>query len=89
LKSRDSGALHIYSLPEIQLHSIVKNALVLPAKTLSLSCNGKKLALISKHHVLRLYDLTDGDKAVKPMQGFERKEVWSVEWDAVIREWGS
>jgi len=47
---------------------------------MTINCDGSRLALIGKYNVLRLIDLPK-ENIFTPILTFERREVWSVEWD--------
>jgi len=48
---------------------------------MALNCTGSRLAIVGKYNTLRFFDLPDSS-SFKPFLGFERKEVWSLEWDS-------
>ena len=47
------------------------------------NCTGTRLAYVSKHNTLKFFDLPSESNAIVAVPKFERKEVWSVEWDMV------
>uniref|UniRef100_A0A914MD46 Anaphase-promoting complex subunit 4-like WD40 domain-containing protein n=2 Tax=Meloidogyne TaxID=189290 RepID=A0A914MD46_MELIC len=75
----ESGILYRFSLPNVQLQSTFKSNIPAP-KLMTINCDGSRLALIGKYNVLRLIDLPK-ENIFTPILTFERREVWSVEWD--------
>ena len=47
---------------------------------MALNCTGSRLAIVGKYNTMRFIDLPDAG-TFTPVAGFERKEVWSIEWD--------
>jgi hypothetical protein len=47
---------------------------------MSINCDGSRLAITGKYNILRLIDLSKSNSFI-PISTFERREVWSVEWD--------
>ena len=70
--------MHRYSLPELRL--LQRWQLSYAAEFIALNSTGERLALITKHHVLKFFDIRDQQPIVVP--NFERRDVWSLIWDA-------
>lgn len=73
--------MHRYRLPDVQQQYVFKVGIP-PARQLSLNCAGNRLALINRHWTLKFYTVADPTQMVV-VPGFERKDVWNVEWDMV------
>uniref|UniRef100_A0A183BUW6 ANAPC4_WD40 domain-containing protein n=1 Tax=Globodera pallida TaxID=36090 RepID=A0A183BUW6_GLOPA len=79
LIARESGLVHRYSLPDIRLQCVHRSNIQMP-KLMALNCVGSRLALVGKDNTLCFFNLPDSNSFL-PVAGFERKEVWMVEWD--------
>ncbi|KAL3125948.1 hypothetical protein niasHT_009477 [Heterodera trifolii] len=79
LIARESGLIHRYSLPDLSLRWAHRSNIQMP-KLMALNCVGNRLAIVGKHNTLRFFTLSD-QNAFSPVLGFERKEVWAIEWD--------
>lgn len=71
--------MHRYSLPEVKLQ--YRYQLGHAAEAMALNCTGRRLAIITKHHVLKFYDIKDNAAAIVP--NFEKRDVWDMKWDMV------
>ncbi|KAI1714229.1 WD repeat-containing protein 35 [Ditylenchus destructor] len=80
LISRESGAMHRFGLPDLQQQQAVFRTGISPAVHMAVNCTGSRLALVGKHHTLKFFDLSKPN-AITLVSGFEKKEVWAVEWD--------
>ncbi|KAI6173956.1 WD repeat-containing protein 35 [Aphelenchoides besseyi] len=77
LVGRDSGSVHRYSMPDLKLQQ--RYQLSYAAEHMALDSTNKRLAFITKHHILKFFELQDNALTVVP--NFERRDVWSLIWD--------
>jgi hypothetical protein len=64
-------------MPEIKLQQ--RYSLSYAAEHMALNSTNRRLALITKHHVLKFFDIKDNAPIVIP--NFERRDVWCLIWD--------
>ncbi|KAI6243756.1 WD repeat-containing protein 35 [Aphelenchoides fujianensis] len=74
LVGRDSGSVHRYSLPDLKLQQ--RYQLSYAAEHMALNSTNKRLAFITKHHVLKFFDFHQ-ENALTVVPNFERRDVWN------------
>jgi WD repeat-containing protein 35 len=80
---RDSGVVHKYALPYIQVES--KHSLRCKPQQVKINCDGSKFSIIDINGVLSFYDMeaiAPGSRSTGYHLSQERKEVWSVVWSS-------
>lgn len=82
--ARESGTLHRYSFPNIELTH--RYAVTSEPRRLSLNCTSSRLALINTAGILQFFDLDarvtdeDGQEIIGELLRFERKDAWNMKW---------
>lgn len=82
--ARESGTIHKYSFPNLEL--IQRYAVAYEPKRMSLNCNSSRLAIINTGGMLTIFDLNarvtdeNGQEVIGEQLRFERKDVWDIKW---------
>ncbi|RHW72332.1 putative intraflagellar transport protein D4 [Trypanosoma brucei equiperdum] len=81
--ARESGLLQLYRFNPLQL--VGKSVLPCRPQSIAVNCNSTRLVLIDVVGVMRIFHIDPTTMSLAPSKlvpqpGFERKDVWNVQW---------